>query len=244
MKRLSKFITATSILFVTVGAYAQRTSSQRVNLEKDFDTLGGNDILIKKAQALDPDNKIRIVQKRLVDRNLRFEITANFGGLSGGDSYVDSTLAGGNIEFHFTPHWSFGIRHQIFGNKLSAEGDRVYSESQKAVDVPFRQVEIDYPVNTTLALISWYPIYGKANIFDAGISQFDVYLMAGGGQMNLSSGSTSTVAAGGGVGFWLTQHFSLRAELRGQNYKDRLNDVNGPRNNNVMIGQLGIGLLL
>ncbi len=218
-------------------------ADQKVNIEQDLETLGGNEVLIKKAQALDPDNKLRIVQKRLVDRHMRFELGLNLGGVFGGDSYVDSKVVGGQAEFHFTPHWSVGLRHQVYGNKLSNEGQRVYdANANQPNDVPYSTPGSVYPINTTLALVSWYPIYGKANIFDAGISQFDLYLTGGAGQINLSSGSTNTWTAGGGIGFWLSQHISARAELRYQNYHDQISS--GPRNIDTVVGQIGLGLLL
>jgi len=53
---------------------------------------------------------VRIVQNRAVDRNLRLEIGANYGLVSGGDVYYRTQNLGANLDFHITPHWSIGAR--------------------------------------------------------------------------------------------------------------------------------------
>ncbi|MEO0336469.1 MAG: outer membrane beta-barrel domain-containing protein, partial [Pseudomonadota bacterium] len=55
-------------------------------------------------------------------------------------------------------------------------------------------------------------------------AQFDVYLLGGVGQMQLESGPTPTYTAGGGMGLWLSNHFTTRIEARYQTYEDRAFD--------------------
>jgi hypothetical protein len=60
MKNVALIFTATVFLLFPGFSWAQRqnlsqdsSELNRVNIENDFDTLGGNELLIKKAQALD-----------------------------------------------------------------------------------------------------------------------------------------------------------------------------------------------
>jgi outer membrane beta-barrel protein len=85
-------------------------------------------------------------------------------------------------------------------------------------------------------------MYGKINFFDVSVVQFDIYSLAGAGTMQLSSGSTPTYTAGGGIGFWLSQHVTSRLEVRYQNYQDTV--YTGSRNLNLIVANLGLGVLL
>ncbi len=85
-------------------------------------------------------------------------------------------------------------------------------------------------------------MYGKTNLLDRGIAQFDMYLLAGGGQIELSSGWTTLMTAGGGVGIWMTKNFSARGEIRYQNYQDQI--ITGSRQIHGVVGTLGLGLML
>ncbi|MCM2282080.1 MAG: hypothetical protein NDI61_09565, partial [Bdellovibrionaceae bacterium] len=71
-----------------------------IDLSKDFDSLGGNEKLYKRAKALDPKNKVSIVQKRVVDRERRLELGVNYGLNAGGDAYLSTQSFGGNVDFH------------------------------------------------------------------------------------------------------------------------------------------------
>ena len=88
----------------------------------------------------------------------------------------------------------------------------------------FRRPGVDYAKDTWLAVANWYPIYGKMNLFDSTVSQFDIYFLGGAGQVNLSSGTAPTYTAGAGVGVWFTQHLATRLEARWQGYQDRVWD--------------------
>lgn len=242
-----KFLLLAGALSLTSPLLAQaksRTSTKRINVSQDVDNLGGNKALVEMATALDPNNRARIVQNRQVDRNLRLELNVNYGGVAGGDPYLRTQKVGVAGEFHFNPRWSLGVRYNDYGNQLTAEGDRVFQEAREnnAHSRPGVVPDIDTPQNSVLGVLSWYPIYGKTNLMNLGIAQFDMYLLAGGGQMTLDSGTTSLATAGAGVGFWVSQHFSIRTELTYQNYKDRI--FSGERNIHTVNGQIGIGLLL
>ena len=203
-------------------------TAMAADLSKEMDALGANRELLKKAKAIDPNNRVRVVQNRDVDRHLRLEIGFNGGAVVGGDPYVNSSVLGGQVDFHITPRWSVGARYQNIANSLNSEGRQVIQNAEnkrEAESSGFRQPGLDWAKDSWLAVVNWYPIYGKMNLFDVGVSQFDVYLLGGAGQINLqSSGMVPLYSAGAGVGLWLTQHFATRFEARWQGYQDRIFD--------------------
>jgi outer membrane beta-barrel protein len=152
-----------------------------------------------------------------------------------------------NVQYHFNPRWSLGMKYNYAFNKLTPEGealvDRAYADFQKNPAKPTTAFpEVAYPKSETLALVNWYPIYGKMNLMDQGVAHFDFYLVGGMGQVSLSSGPTSTYTAGGGVGIWLNQHFSSRVEMRYQNYQAEY--LNGKQSLDLAVASFQVGYLL
>jgi outer membrane immunogenic protein len=211
---------------------------------RDIDALGGDEALMKKAQALDAKNRKQIVQKRAVDRSMRMELAASYGMLAGGESYINTSAVGLNADFHFTPRWSIGVRYYDHRNELTSEGERIFSEAEEnqAAGYQAQGPAIDYPDTTTMGVISFYPIYGKLNMFDQGVTQFDIYMLAGAGQMKLSSGNHPIYAAGGGLGLWISQHVASRLEVKYQSYQDEI--YSGTRDQESIITTLSLGILL
>lgn len=222
---------------MSAGSYAE-------DVLKDLDSLGGNRDLVNKARELDPNNKVRIVQNRLVDRTMRFEFGLNYGAVTGGDPYLNTDNLGGRVDFHFTPRVSLGVMYYQSSNSLTSEGQRVYDNALAAQQAGENYVipDSDYAQETTMAIVNFYPLYGKLNFFNTGIAQFDLYALAGYGQVKLASGATDTYTAGGGVGMWLSQHFSARLEARYQTYEDRI--VTGNRKLDITVLTAGFGFLL
>lgn len=217
----------------------------QITFAADWDSLGSSEALLKKAQALDPNNKVRVVQKRTVSRELRFELSGHYGTLNGGDSYVSTQTAGAQLEFHINPKWSLGLRYDTYLNTLTAEGEKNYKQSRDNIALGNQTSlpDINYPLSSQLATVSWYPVYGKLNLFDLAVTQFDIYLMAGAGLISLDSGQRSTLtAAGGGAGLWFTQHLMSRFEIRYQGYQDKVYSAN-PQVNNMAL-HLSLGFLL
>jgi outer membrane beta-barrel protein len=198
------------------------------DLTKEMDALGANKELMKKAKAIDPHNRIRVVQNRDVDRYNRVEIGVNGGLVEGGDAYLNTNIVGGQMDFHITPRWSIGARYHNISNELTNEGKAAMEDSERRRqnnESGFRQPGIDWATDSWLAVGNWYPVYGKMNLFDSAISQFDVYFLGGAGQIKLqSSGNVPLYTAGGGVGLWLTNHFATRLEARWQRYDDKVFD--------------------
>jgi hypothetical protein len=103
---------AASVLMAAAPAFAadsaqgsSATASKNSGLMKDFDTLGGNDVLLDKARQLNPDQRISVVQDRIVQRRNRFEIAPEFASVLGGDPYNHTNGFAFNAYFHINPHW-------------------------------------------------------------------------------------------------------------------------------------------
>lgn len=216
------------------------------DLNKDMDALGGNRDLIERAKAIDPQNRVRIVQKRLVDRTMRLELGLNYGIATGGDPYLNTNNLGGSMDFHFNPRFSIGARYYSFANSPNAEGKRVFEEANAARLADNNDLirpSSDWASSSWIAVANWYPLYGKLNFLDLGVSQFDIYFLGGGGQIMLNSGTAPTYTAGGGIGVWLTQHFTTRFEARYQGYQDNARGEQ-KRDINLTILSASLGIML
>ncbi|MGZ3742716.1 MAG: outer membrane beta-barrel domain-containing protein [Pseudobdellovibrionaceae bacterium] len=239
------FFTLSALLGLSLPTLAAPpTPTKQIDFAKDVDGLGGNDALMEMAEKLNPESKSRIVQDRMVDRHTRLEVGLSYGGIFGGGTYLQTQNIGASLDFHITPRWSLGARYYQYQNKLTPEGERAFDEARAAYAAgsSATMVDIDSPLNAKIAVINWYPIYGKINMFDMAIAQFDIYLLAGGGQMELESGTSSLATGGVGLGLWMTKHISARAEVRYQAYKDVI--VTGPRDINAMAATIGLGWIL
>lgn len=230
-----------SIVAVLVTTVCASQVSLAGTISNRLDQMGGNKELMKKAKAVDSENRFRIVQKRAVDRHMRLEVGMNYGFHAGGDSYINTQSIGANVDLHITPRWSFGARYFSHNNSLTSEGQEMWDKAETTGPGAATRA-VDFPLNTTLGVISFYPLYGKINWFDTATTQFDMYLLAGGGQVELQSGASPTWTAGGGIGMWLTQHFASRLEVRYQGYQDQI--YSGSRDQGIVVSTLSVGILL
>lgn len=235
-----------SVLFISELSVAATDAKTNSNLKKEFQTLGDNKDVIDRVKKMDSQQKIRVVQNRLVNRTNRIELAFDYGSLFGADSYVKTSNLGAQLQYHINPQWSLGVEFHKSYNNLTAEGqkqyDLAYACQQKDSACTQRFAGVDFPLETQMATISFYPIYGKMNLFDAGIAQFDLYTTLGYGKKKLNSGSTDVFAAGAGVGVWLNNYFTTRLELRYENYKDLL-DIE-PRTQSAVTAIASVGVLI
>lgn len=213
----------------------------------DFDSLGGNKTFLDKAQAIAPDQNVSVVQNRMVKRDGRVEIAPEFSGSFGGDTYSRTRSLGMNLNYHFNPRWSVGLKYNYSFNDLTPEGkaamDRAYEDYQKDPGNPNTPYpEVDYPKQETMALVNWYPFYGKMSLFEKAVAHFDFYFIGGYGQVGLKSGNTSTYTGGAGFGFWVNQNFTTRLEMRYQNYKAKSFD--GDKSMDLAIAGVQMGWML
>lgn len=229
-------------LAVCLGTAAHAGSK---NLDSDVDALGGNDDLMERANAINPNNSTRIVQKRAVDLDDRFEFVLTDGLVVGGDPYVNSNDLGGQVEFHFNPQWSLGARYYQISNSLTSEGQNVINNINtiRQTDPNIPSPVIDYAKNTYFGTITYAPFYGKLNLADLAVTQFDIYFVGGYGAIDLQSGTAGTYTAGAGMAFWISNHFSARLEARYQGYRAVYPDQMSEQVNMTILS-LGIGFLL
>lgn len=202
---------------------APAAAAASTSTDAEFDSLGGNQVILDRARALEPDQKISIVQNRTVSRRNRVELAPEFSGTFGGDTYSRTRSLGMNVNYHFNPRWSVGVKYSYSFNDLTPEGeamvDAAAADYQKNPSKPSAQYAVlDYPKTEMLGLVNWYPFYGKMNLMDMAVAHFDFYFVGGAGQVELLSGPTSTYTGGAGVGFWINNNFSTRMEMRYQNY--------------------------
>jgi outer membrane beta-barrel protein len=199
--------------FLTIGSSA----ASRADILKDFDSLGGNDVLLERARAINPDVEIRVVQDRIVDRRGRVELAPDSSFVLGGDAYARTQNLGASATYHFTPQWSLELRYNYSFNQLRPEGEFLIQD--RAALGKAQIPDIDYQKQQGLLVLNWYPVFGKMNLYDLGVAHFDVYALVGAGAVQLRSGVRPTATAGGGVGFWISQHLTTRFELRWQGYQ-------------------------
>lgn len=192
-------------LITVVSSFAQ------ADIMKDFDSLGGNDVLIDRAQKLQPNKSVTVVQKRVVDRNLRNEFSIGYNNVVGGDAYLQTQMLNLNYHFHINPRWAVGVSYFSAFNQLSEEGSFLIDTDQLIPD-------IDAPDSGYEVVGNFSPIYGKVNMFDLGVLQFDMYALISYGRITLQSGDSDTYSVGAGLGLWLSQHLSTRFEIRQRFY--------------------------
>lgn len=220
---------------------------------KDFDSLGGNDVLLERAQRLSPDQNIKVVQERTVDRRWRSELQMDLSAHVGGDAYVATQGVGLGYNLHITPRWSIGARGAYYFNRLRDEGryliDRALDAEANASEATKEELkslglipDIDWPLYSYYGVLNFYPIYGKMNILDLGVAQYDVYILGGAGQVELRRGPSPAFTAGGGVGIWISQYLSSRFEVRWETWEAQR--YNGKERMNMTALGLSMGYLL
>lgn len=247
MKTMKILLTALLVCSFVQTAQAARTKSapKKINASEDIDTLGGNKDLMDMAGRIQSTSRSRIVQERIVDRRNKVELGLSYGGIMGGDAYLRTQSIGFSMDYHITPRWSIGGRYYDFGSSLTPEGERIKKASEEAkanggIANPFN---VDTPQSAMMAVVNWYPIYGKTSFLDLGVTQFDLYLLAGGGSMELASGNTGLYTAGLGVGAWMSRHLSIRSEIRYQKYDD-MPDRTVARSVDTAAATISIGWIL
>lgn len=225
MKKI--FLTILSSMVLSQTTFASE-------LMKDFDSLGGNSDLYKKAKALNPELRTQVVQNRIVDRRLRLEVSPTYINYWGGNPYLSSQSVGMELAFHINPRWSLDLSYTFgFQNDVTSEWTALVNLGV----VP----DVDYPKSSLMGFITYYPFYGKLNAFDTVI-HFDLYTSLGAGTTELSFGNQATLGANIGLGIWWSQHLTTRIGYRYQTYEARLK--NGPEDLDMSSAFVSVGYML
>lgn len=189
-------------------------NSAQADIMEDFDSLGGNNILLDKAKSLEPDKDIQIVQNRVVRRENRHELSPEASMVLGGDSYLSTNFTGLSYNYHLNPRWSLGARYGYASNRLRSEGKNLIDQMGFIPD-------LDWPEHLVMGHLTYYPFYGKFSFFNSGIVHFDFYATLGAGNMITKTDSSMTYTGGVGIGLWISQHLTSRIEFRYQNYESQ-----------------------
>lgn len=245
---LSCLLVASLVLPQSASAQSKRSrttvAANSKSIKDDLNGLNDNTAIKERVKNMDSSQKVRIVQNRSVDRNHRIELNGQIGMNNNADSYVQTQNTGLGLHYHINPQWSVGVEYQKFGNKLTPEGERQLDAAQESQNAdPNSQQKfpgVDYPLDSKIAMVSIYPIYGKLNLFDSGVAQFDLYGNLGYGQMSLRSGNTNVMMAGLGAGIWLNNLFTARLEGRYLRYNDLVKTENRQENVFQLVASLGI----
>lgn len=217
-------------------------SAQASDLLEGFDSLGGNKELYEKAKALHPESDIKVVQGRTVGRRFRHEFSPQVASFVGGDAYLSTDTVGLTYHFHINHRWSVGLNYHYAFNSLTSEAKALISNALQPKLTEPLVPDLDEPRQGYLATVNWYPIYGKMSLYDLGISQFDLYLTAGAGVMELASKERDTITYGAGLGVWFSQHMTGRLELRRQSYESER--FTGTHTMNLTVLGLSLGYML
>lgn len=227
-------------------AMASNIGSQGSSNSGSLNTLGNQSETMQKARPSIPANTYRVVQKRVIERDFRSELGLAVGTVAGGgDSYYQTSNIGVQYDFHLSSRFSIGARYQLNFNKLTPEGKRVYDRAEamaQANNTNYVVPDLDQPLSTALATVSFYPLYGKVSWFESTVSYFDFYLMAGAGTTSLKNGSSPIGTAGLGMGMWWNQYLTSRLEARYQTYEDQI--FTGKRRVEGAVATFTMGLLL
>lgn len=228
------------ILLIAVAMIGFSKTLWASELMKDFDSLGGNSDLYEKAKALNPEIKTQVIQKRIVDRRMRLEISPTYTTYWGGNPYISSQSAGMEASFHITPRFSVDLAYTFaFTNNITSEGQFLIDKA--IIDDDNLVPDIDYPTSALMGFVTYYPFFGKLNMFDK-VVHFDIYTSLGAGTTELSSGNQTTLGANLGMGIWWSQHLTSRIGYRYQTYEAQLK--NGPQQLDMSSGFISVGYLL
>ena len=232
----------------------EKTSTQKAiktKLFKDFDSLGGNKDLFDNLNAMETSGKTKLslVQNRTVDRVARSEFALNYQSDFQGGTYLNTQGVGVGYYYHFNPRVSVSINTNYYFNNLTSEGQSLLDVGRQAqADDPFVSFipSIDYPKSNYSVGLEWYPMYGKFNLLNQAITQFDLYTLMDLGQIQTLRTKSFYLAYGVGVGLWLSQKLSVRLEAVLQSYDvsgfESLN--NRTRTKKVSSGSVSVGYML
>lgn len=207
-------------------------------LLKDLDSLGGNNALLERAQKLQPEKKVGVVQNRIVDRTWRNEFYFSYENFVGGDTNLNSQSAGVNYQLHINPYVSVGGSYYRFANQFSPEGRFRIDNAEDGSDIP----DVDFLQDSYEFSVQAYPMYGKFSLLNFAVVHFDIYALGSYGKMNTDRGDSDIFSVGGGVGLWFSKYITSRFEIRQRFFTGQR--VQGPVDLNITAFSFSLGFLL
>jgi len=173
----------------------------------------------------DPSHKVLVIQDRKFTKAGRLELGLDGGTMNASPFYRTFTY-GARTAYHFSEYYAAEAFFNASSGTLSKDGKQI-DDFLKANN--FQSVkEYQKPGIYGGVGLNWSPIYGKFAFFRKSIIHFDIFGLLGVSVMTSKSNVTS---AGGknqthpgslmGVGarVFLSNHFSLRADVRNNIYR-------------------------
>ena len=185
------------------------------------------------------EGQVFAIQKK--PYQLKHELNASVGVLPM-DAFYKGVTFGGGYTYHFSHHFAWEV-FQILASQNVDTGLKDDLQDYFAIE-PSAFREVDFLANTNVVFI---PLYGKMTWLNRKVVRMECSVTAGGGVAQYTeyerSGASSysenkqyEISANFGMGlrFYLSEHFSLRLDLR-----DYMNFVDGV--DHVAFFGLGVG---
>lgn len=215
-------ITKYFIFLFCVFSIQNAWSANSKSLLKDLNTLGENKFLSPYIKQTSTTSEVSVVQNRFYSRKNKQEILTGFSYGTSNPTYFKSMAASWAYKFYLNPKWSVGFKYSYFVNTLSAAGVQIIKRALKNVQkepdlatIP----DLDFPKSSYVATASWYPSYGKFNLFNK-IMYFDLFVSSSAGQIILKNKPSFLLSLSMGSSFWLTKKWTTRVEIQNKLYKE------------------------
>ncbi|MBE8163004.1 MAG: hypothetical protein HAW63_03345 [Bdellovibrionaceae bacterium] len=192
------------------------------SLLEDLHNLGENTFLVPYIQKTSTDSEVSVIQNRFFSRGKKQEMLTGLAYSTSGPAYFKTTAVTMLYKVYINSKWSVGLDYSYFSNKLSPAGVQVIKEGESKLknDPDYAFIpDLDFPKFSYTATASWYPSYGKFNLFNK-IMYFDLFLTSGIGQIVLKHKPSALFSFSVGSSFWLTKQWTGRMELQSKLYKE------------------------
>lgn len=190
---------------------------------------GSEESLPREKEAIE---EIYAVQRMYVVRNGRFELSPSLA-FTVNDQYVSHPALGVGLNYWVTNVLAVGANF-LWYQGLEAESDLNFSVRRSArLAVPISQYQLGANLNFT-----YVPIYGKFEMFNDAIFQWDSYLVGGVGMVRTRPVANIDPAvrsfdfdwriafnAGIGIRVFLTRYLTIFGELRDYIYLEKLENL-------------------
>lgn len=191
-------------------------------LLKDLNTLGENKFLVPYIKKTSTSSEVSVIQNRFYSRSTKQELLTGLAYITSGPAYFNTTGVSMLYKFYINSKWSVGIDYSYFSNSLSPAGLQIIKDGEAKLtnDPDFAFIpDLDFPKFSYTATASWYPSYGKFNLFNK-IMYFDLFLTSGVGQIVLKHKPSPLFLLSLGSSFWFTKKWTGRMELQSKLYKE------------------------
>lgn len=207
---------------VSLGVSPWALAAEKNTLLNDLNTLGENQFLAPYIQKTSTSSEVTVVQNRFYSRSKKHEIFTGLSYVTSGPAYFNTKAISMLYKVHINSQLSVGIDYAHFANTLSPAGVEVIKDGQFKLknDPDFAFIpDLDFPKFSYMATASWYPSYGKLNLFNK-IMYFDLFLTSGVGQIFLKNKPSALFSFSLGSSFWITKKWTTRMELQSKLYKE------------------------